>query len=108
MRIWNINPELLCDQHLIGEHHEAHTFVGCILVNRSLNGYIEKGLVEIHNLQSRHDSLASEMLRRGFNHYSPLAQFNPVKQGSIDTAKSLSDLTSRCEDCKRRIQNDTD
>ena len=51
MRIWKINPKLMCRKHLLGEHVESHMFVGSINKRRSIQGHIEKGQVEIHNLK---------------------------------------------------------
>lgn len=65
MRDWKINPKFLCNQHLLGNHVEIHMFAGCIDKNKSFDGYIEKGLVEVHNLEIRHNELAKEMKRRG-------------------------------------------
>lgn len=49
MRQWNVNPKLLCRNHLLGEHYETHKTAGCIIKNKSLKGYIEKNFLEIHN-----------------------------------------------------------
>ena len=54
MRMWMIDPTMLCMKHLLGEHVELHMFVGTINKNKKLDGYRKNGLVEIHNIQSRH------------------------------------------------------
>ena len=35
MRMWMIDPKLLCRKHLLGEHLEIHMFVGTI--NKGIN-----------------------------------------------------------------------
>lgn len=56
-----INPKTMCRKHRLGEHVECHMFVGTIRRGRNVRGYLQKGLLEIHNIQKRHDELAEEM-----------------------------------------------
>jgi len=105
MRMWKVNPKLLCRKHLLGEHLEMHMFLGAIENNKPLQGYINSGLVEIHNIKKRHDKLAEEMLSRGYNHKSPMnLKFNLPKGGKVDVDKNIEELQRRCEECKRRIE----
>jgi len=105
MRQWMVDPKLLCQKHLSGCHVEQHMFIGCIKKGTSLKGYIEKGLVEVHNIQSRHDELAKEMLRRGYNHNSPLNCSNLLwEEGFVDSLSNLVELKRRCPKCKERIE----
>lgn len=105
MRMWDIPPEMLCNQHLLGEHLELHMFVGAIKAGTSLTGYIRDGLVETGRLQERHDLLVGEMLDRGMRHESPLDQPSIEPQGHINRQKNVLDLCLRCESCQRRILN---
>ena len=59
MRMWMVNPRIMCRQHLLGEHVEIHMFIGTINRRKSVQGYLEKGLLEIHNLYNRHEDLVS-------------------------------------------------
>ncbi len=105
MRMWNINPELLCRKHLMGEHVEMHSFLGCIKKSTSLKGYIENGLVEVQNIQKRHDELANEMIKRGYNHKSPLICCNVLwEEGCVDYLNNIEELKRRCPDCKKQIE----
>lgn len=110
MRQWHVNPKILCRKHLLGEHVEHHMFVGAILKNKSLNGYLEKNLLSLTTLISRHDELAKEMINRGYNHFSELPEFNlnnfseEELQIKVDINKSLFDLLSRCEECRKNIK----
>jgi len=100
MRMWNINPTMMCRKHLLGEHLECHMFVGAILKGKSINGYINRGLVEVHNIKFRHDELVKEMIKRGYNHKSPLPNFEAWEAGNIDILKNFDDLTMRCPECR--------
>ena len=100
MRMWNIDPKKLCRNHLMGEHVEMHKLVGNLTKGRSIQGYIDLGLVEVHNIRKRHDELAVEMKRRGYNHKSPLPGFKVYKAGKVDPARNRIDLRSRCKNCK--------
>lgn len=100
MRMWRIDTSKLCRNHLLGEHLEMHMFVGTILKNKSLNGYIDGGLIEVHNIQKRHGELVVEMLRRGYNHKSSLPKFQSYIAGKIDIDKNIQDLKNRCKECK--------
>ena len=103
MRMWGINPEILCRQHLLGEHLECHMFVGAILKHKSLKGYIDKGLVEVHMLKLRHDELVNEMTKRGYTHASPLPDFVSWVEGELNIPKNFDDLTTRCPECNKRV-----
>jgi len=101
--MWNVNPAMLCNKHLAGEHLEIHMFVGSIIKGISLEGYIDGGLVEVHNLVKRHDALAAEFIARGLQHKSPLPEFTPWIAGVVDVERSLRELTLRCSGCSKRI-----
>ena len=102
--MWNINPKLLCDKHLLGEHFEMHLFAGNIRKGRSIKGYIINGLVEVHNINNRHKVLADELLRRGFKHKIPL-KIIKSRGGSVDIKRSINDLVKRCSECRKRINS---
>lgn len=44
MRHWLVRPELMCRQHLGGEHLECHMFLGSIHQMKPLSGYYSNGL----------------------------------------------------------------
>lgn len=101
MRMWMVDPGMMCRKHLLGEHVECHMFLGCIRKGKSLQGYIVKGLVEVHHLKIRHDALAQEMFHRGYNHQTPFpADFHHSPVGHVDIRQSISDLMERCPECR--------
>ena len=106
MRMWMVPPGYMCRKHLLGEHLETHMFVGCIIEGTKLDGYIDKGLLEVDSLHRRHSILAMEMKRRGYKHNSPLKEFSylnrNIRRASINRNLSLKELISRCPECRER------
>ena len=104
MRMWMVNPRIMCRQHLLGEHVEIHMFIGTLDRKKSVKGYLQKGLLEVHNLYSRHNELVEEMKRRGYRHHSEVEEkWKTVNMlGFIDRKQSLEDLITRCSKCKIR------
>jgi len=106
MRMWGVSPKFLCRKHLLGEHLELHMFIGTLNKNKSLKGYIDKGLVEVHFIKNRHEDLVKEMMKRNYNHNSPLNIKVPLyKAGKIDIKENLKELYNRCEECRERMKN---
>ena len=100
MRMWLVNPRLMCRRHLLGEHVELHMMVGCIVRGKSLAGYIETGLIDTRLIRRRHLELVREMERRGYTHASELPAFKALgKGGGIDAAGNLLELRRRCKSC---------
>ena len=106
LRLWMVDPRIMCKQHLLGEHVEIHMFVGTILKRKSLDGYIANNLLEPKSLISRHEELVIEMVNRNMNHKSELPNFDldylpdNIKNYKIDRKKSLADLVNRCPTCR--------
>ena len=110
MRMWLVNPKVMCRQHLLGEHCEMHMFLGCMAKGKNLKGYISKGLLEPTKLFERHTDLYREMERRGYKHdsqmYYPLTwRYSDFGIGKIDVEKNLIELSNRCENCKKLGRN---
>jgi hypothetical protein len=103
MRMWRVDPKVLCNKHLVGEHYEMHMFAGSIRLGRSMAGYINRGLLIPEDIKRRHDLLASEMIVRGFIHESPLDQPDVISGGSINVGGNLQELSRRCPKCRVRI-----
>ena len=94
-----VEPRCLCRQHLLGEHNELHKLVGCLRKGRSIEGYLEKGLVELHSIRTRHAALVKEMKRRNYRHQSPLGKFPASCRGYVNLQQSYNDLKDRCPNC---------
>jgi hypothetical protein len=75
MRIWDIPPEKLCRNHLLGEHRELHA-IWSILIHQK-KGYAHhpetmRWRGKMKALYLRHEQLVAEMERRQYHHRSPL------------------------------------
>ena len=105
MRMWMVDPKLMCRKHLLGEHVELHMLVGSIKKGQSLQGFIDNKLIDTSKIQKRHDALVKEMERRGYNHKSPLKYTDKVKLGVgiVDPKVSLKELHRRCKDCRELV-----
>jgi len=109
MRMWMLDPSLLCDKHLLGEHNEihkhSHNFVKCHNITGRIIPIVQ---IEPLSMETRHDELVLEMKRRGFNHNSPYIQpdvsYLPkqLQEAKVDTEYNIKDLYNRCEKCKNR------
>lgn len=80
MRMWMVDPKILCNKHLLGEHVELHMFIGSINKGRDIEGYVKNNLIEPSKLYQRHQELVNEMKRRGMNHKSEL---NLIEEGNV-------------------------
>lgn len=105
------DPKIMCRQHLLGEHLEIHMFIGSLNKGVSLQGYVDAGFLDIHNLQTRHDELVAEMKHRGFNHKSPLPAIeNKIPEAYLDSIVnkewSLNQLLGRCSECRKNYEHD--
>ena len=104
MRMWMIPPSFLCRKHLLGEHLEIHMTVGSMLKGKSLKGYLDKRLLFPGDIHFRHTALVVEMLKRGYNHLTPIPFVNGIQANNRDMVESISELTRRCPDCRKRIR----
>jgi hypothetical protein len=110
MRMWMVEPRIMCRSHLLGEHAEIHMFVWNIDRKHSVKGYLTKGFLETHNLYRRHEELAQELAKRGYRHNSPLdSKWKGAEHaGSIDRKRSLEELVKRCSKCRARNRDLTE
>ena len=105
MRMWMVNPRIMCRKHLLGEHGELHKFLHNWVKHHSITGRIERNSIEPLAYKTRHDMLAREMIRRGYNHQSPLEQPDfsylplPQRKAKVDTEASTWLLITRCPEC---------
>ena len=75
MRIWDISPNLLCRNHLLGEHRELHAIWAVITENKkgySMHPETLRWHGKLKALYLRHESLVNEMHSRGYDHKSTL------------------------------------
>ena len=110
MRMWGINPSLLCRQHLLGEHNEIHKHKHNFVKHHSIAKRISPVVqIEPDNMEKRHNELVDEMIKRGYNHNSPyslpdLSYLKLIERfAKIDINNSIIDLINRCPECAKRI-----
>jgi len=75
MRIWDLPPECLCRQHLLGEHRELHALWSILMQGKpgfANHPETRRWRGKRKALFLRHDQLVAEMQRRGYRHRSPL------------------------------------
>jgi len=104
MRMWMVDPKLMCTRHILGEHMEIHKHRHIFVKKHSISGRI-KPIVQIEPMamKKRHDQLV-EYLK---NHKSPytLPDLSHLpdeeKYAKVDINYSYSDLISRCDKCKQ-------
>lgn len=75
MRIWDIPPDRLCRNHLLGEHNELHAMWN--ILTQGKTGYAnhpetKRWRGKLKALFRVHEEIAQEMLARGYKHNSPL------------------------------------
>lgn len=108
MRMWMVDPKIMCKKHLLGEHVETHMFMGCMAKGKKLQGYIDNNLFEVQSLFYRHLELSQEIEDRGYKHKSVmnlgnyLLHYKKYTNVKIDREQSLSDLLDRCSECRKR------
>jgi hypothetical protein len=77
VRIWDVSPQQLCRQHLLGEHRELHGLWNILVVHEGTGGYshhpeTKRWVGKTRALFERHEQLVLEMDHRGYQHKSPL------------------------------------
>jgi hypothetical protein len=105
--MWMVNPKRMCRKHLLGEHVELHMLLGSLRKKRSIQGFLDAGLLQPQAANQRHEALAKEMEARGYKHSSPLprAKLKANQYGKVDIQNSERELKARCEECKERFSN---
>ena len=110
MRMWMVDPRGMCRKHLLGEHVELHMWIGHLKRKRGLDGYVKNNCIEMVSIYQRHEELTAEMIRRGYNHKSPLEPMDTAcvyyydqhyRDVKVDRERALNDLTTRCDECRR-------
>jgi hypothetical protein len=111
MRMWMVNPKIMCQKHLCGEHLEVHMFLSCLKKGKKLDGYLKGNLLEPRSIYQRHLDLSKEMIRRGYNHKSEMLEESfgcifdlPIEKQywEINKESALRTLLERCPKCRKR------
>jgi len=109
--MWMIDPKLLCRKHLLGEHGEIHKHKHNFVKQHSIRKRISPVVqIEPSKMKERHDELAAEIVRRGYNHQSPFEQpdisylSNDERNAKVNLNISLRDLSKRCPECAKNMK----
>lgn len=112
MRMWMIPTNILCTKHLLGEHGEIHKHRHNFVKKHNIRGRIFPVVqIEPSSMETRHNELATEMLKRNMHHKSDYIQPNidylpdELKNAKVDVIFSLQDLLNRCPSCSQRYHN---
>lgn len=99
----------------MGEHFEIHKHRHNFVKQHSISGRIKPiTMIEPAAMQTRHDELAKEILRRGMNHASPYTlpdlSYLPAEERTAKVSQTISykELCKRCQECKKRINPSLD
>jgi hypothetical protein len=109
MRIWDITPDKLCRNHLLGEHSELHAIWSILTNSKKGFAYHPETLRwrgKLKALYLRHEEIVDEMKKRGFNHKSPLnSDFAIGKSVQKDLVDSVEDQIKllRNKKCKCKV-----
>lgn len=98
MRIWDIPPEKLCRNHLLGEHTELHAMWNILTHGKKAyanHPETKRWKGKLKALFRVHEAIVHEMLARGYNHKSPLDKM---------FAKGRSVQTSFVDPVERQIE----
>lgn len=109
-RMWMGKTDTMCRHHLLGEHKEIHQLLGQLKKGMSVSGYVRNNCIEITSIKRRHEELVNEMIKRGYNHKSPIPEQEVIdafyshlslaeKQFKIDVVSSDEDRFNRCVKC---------
>lgn len=111
MRMWMVNPKIMCNKHLCGEHVELHMIVGTLKRGKSMDGYVLNNLLEYSSIIERHKEISNEMINRNFNHnsilindYEDKVKDEFIRNSKVNNNNSLKELLIRCEKCKQRYE----
>jgi len=101
-----VDPDIMCQQHLLGEHCESHMIASNIRRGRGIEGFIRINAIEPQSVKRRHDELVTEMERRGMKHNSHLDFSTDLYPDfRIDREASLMLLVGRCPRCAERLRS---
>lgn len=106
MRMWMINPKMMCIKHIVGEHGEIHKHKHNFIKKHNISGRIYP-IVQIspYLMKKRHDELTKYLK----NHKSPyelpnLSHLsNEIKYAEVDIEYNIKDLMNRCPECRKKI-----
>jgi hypothetical protein len=103
MRIWDISPQRLCRQHLLGEHRELHAIWSILTGDKKAfcnHPEIKRWRGKLKALYLRHEKLVKEMKKRGYGHFSPLRY--SLAGGKVKQTKFVNSIEEQIKILKNK------
>ena len=107
MRMWMIDPNLMCQKHRLGEHGEIHKHRHNFLKHHSIAGRISPVVqIEPESMSYRHDELAKTLKNHKSPYELPSLGHLPIEQrtAKVNQDESIIELCKRCPDCRALIE----
>jgi hypothetical protein len=109
MRMWMVDPRIMCFKHLCREHCEVHRLVANLRKGRDVRSYLLRQVLDISSIYIRHKELEDEIMARGGKLDSPLSAAECVAfarwygSTTVNIGRSLADLSDCCKECRKKI-----
>ena len=101
-------PELMCHQHIVGEHGEIHKFKHSFIKQYNMNKRMELNQIFPQLMKFRHDKLAQYLKRHNSPYEQPDISYLKNRGYNQLTMKILidnvKDLCNRCKDCENIME----
>lgn len=99
----DLPPEVLCDNHLLGEHSEIHAIWSILTEDKE--GYrnhpeVRRWEGKLKALHERHEKVVGEMESRGYSESSPLD--DSLAEGEAEQDEHLDTLSEQREILKEK------
>lgn len=108
-----VDPKIMCQKHLCGEHFELHMILSHIKAGKKIDGFLKNNCLQPRMIFQRHEEIVNEMLARGYNHKTPITEEDcscvcclskEQQYWEIHKERSLYDLLERCLECQKRYR----
>lgn len=107
MRMWMVDPTLMCRKHLLGEHFEIHKHRHNFEKRHSIAGRVSGEVIQVEPeaMKRRHDELAATLKSHRSPYGMPDLSYLPVehREAKVDQEESVRELLRRCPDCRKLI-----
>ena len=106
MRMWMVDPALMCQKHRVGEHGEIHKHRHNFEKHHSIAGRVSPIIqIEPEAMKRRHDELAATLKNHKSPYEMPDLSYLPVeyREAKVDLCESMAELCRRCPDCRKLI-----
>ena len=107
MRMWMLNPKIMCRQHILGEHNEIHKHLPSLLKGINIDGrYKDKPQIQLRSIFDRHFELSQYMNHKSllpYNDYLLIRNYSKYFNVKVDLRYNFWDLWLRCPKCRKQM-----